>query len=248
VNIADKTFRLPDPITLPEDEVHLWRIDLEAASAFESRWQQVLSADERARGTRFHFARDRQSFVTTRALLRTILAAYLSIDPRDLTFLLSKKDKPVLGKPYSDNRVAFNISHSGTVALLAFTRGRDVGVDVELLRQDFDVEAIARRFFSENEQQQLTDLPTQERHQAFFRCWTRKEAYVKATGDGLSLPLHQFDVSIVSGDTNALLATRPDASEARLWAIRDVEAGSNYAAALCVHGHEWRLKNWKLPG
>ena len=127
--------------------------------------------------------------------------------------------------------VRFNVTHSGGIALLAFTRGREIGVDVEQVRHDFDPGAIARRYFSAHEQNQLADLPAEEKVDAFFRCWTRKEAYIKATGDGLSLPLSQFDVSLVPGETNALLATRPDESEAASWLLREVPAGPGYVAA-----------------
>ena len=128
--------------------------------------------------------------------------------------------------------------------MLAITRHREIGVDVEQVRRDFDLEGIARRFFSAHEQQQLAGLADEKKPEAFFRCWTRKEAYIKATGEGLSLPLHQFDVSIAAGDTDALLAARPDDSEVALWSLRDVPAGPGYAAALCVRGREWRLKDW----
>ena len=125
--------------------------------------------------------------------------------------------------------------------MLAFTRGREIGVDVEQVRSDFELEAIARRFFSPHEQAQLATVPADETPAAFFRCWTRKEAYIKATGDGLSLPLTQFDVSLEAGEQNALLATRPDASEVSRWLLRDVPGGSGYIAALCVRGQDWKL-------
>jgi 4'-phosphopantetheinyl transferase len=115
---------------------------------------------------------------------------------------------------------------------------------VEQVREDFDVEAIARRFFSAREQEQLAALPNEEKFEAFFRCWTRKEAYIKATGDGLSLPLHQFDVSVAPENSDALLSTRPDNSETALWSLREIPAGPSYVAALCVRGREWRLKSW----
>jgi 4'-phosphopantetheinyl transferase len=137
----------------------------------------------------------------------------------------------------------FNVSHSGSVAVLAFARGRALGVDVEQLRENFDHEAIACRFFSEEEQRQLAALQPSERYQGFFRCWTRKEAYIKAQGTGLSLPLHQFDVSLKPGEVNALLFTRPDSAEAARWSLQEVLAGDGYIAALCVSGHGWRLKS-----
>jgi 4'-phosphopantetheinyl transferase len=247
MNIADSDFQIEGALSLPEDEVHLWRVDLEATGANESRWQKLLSPDEAARASRFHFPVDRQRFVASRALLRTILGAYLGTDPNTLSFAYSQKEKPSLVQAHAGSRVTFNVSHSGGIALLAFTRRRDIGVDVEQVRRDFDVEAIAQRFFSPYEKNQLTSLPNGERFEAFFRCWTRKEAYIKATGEGLSLPLHQFDVSIKAEDMDALLSTRPDDSEAARWSLREVPAGSGYVAAFCVRGHDWRLKHWSNP-
>jgi 4'-phosphopantetheinyl transferase len=224
--------------------VQLWRVDLEAIGGDESRWQKVLSADESARAARFHFPRDRQRFVASHGLLRTILASYLTTDPGSLSFSYSKKEKPSLGPAHAGSNVTFNISHSGEIALFAFTRGREIGVDVEQVRRDSDLEAIARRFFSAHEQKQLAAFPAEEKVEAFFRCWTRKEAYIKATGDGLSLPLSQFDVSLAAGEKNALRATRPDATEAGQWLLQEVPVGAGYVAALCLRGQDWKLNDW----
>jgi 4'-phosphopantetheinyl transferase len=161
-----------------------------------------------------------------------------------LSFSYSKQEKPSLSAPHVDSGVTFNVSHSGGIALLAFTRRREIGVDVEQLRPDSDFEAIARRFFSAREQNQLAALPAEEKVDAFFRCWTRKEAFIKATGDGLSLPLSQFDVSLAARERSALLATRPDASEAGGWLLQEVPGGPGYVAALCVRGQDWKLKDW----
>jgi 4'-phosphopantetheinyl transferase len=243
MNITDSGFHIPATLTLPGDEVHLWRADLEALRNEESRWQQLLSFDERERADRFHFAHDRQRFSAARAMLRMILAAYLASDAKELTFSYSKKEKPSLAS-HGGRRIMFNVSHSGGVALFAFTRGRDVGVDVEQIRQNSDLEGIACRFFSAYEQKQLSGLPSVEKVDAFYRCWTRKEAYIKATGDGLSLPLSQFDVSLAPGSTSALLATRPDKSETDRWLLREVPAGPGFAGALCVCGRDWKLRDW----
>ena len=139
--------------------------------------------------------------------------SYVASEPAELVFRYSEKDKPSLA--LAGNRVEFNVSHSGTRALLAFARGRALGVDVEKIREDLDPDALAHRFFSSEEQSQLAALPTSEKFHGFFRCWTRKEAFIKAKGAGLSLPLDQFDVSLRPGEENALLATRPDRSRGR---------------------------------
>jgi 4'-phosphopantetheinyl transferase len=117
---------------------------------------------------------------------------------------------------------------------MAFVKQRPIGVDVENVGREVEAERLAERFFSEHERQALRRLEGDELQAAFFRCWTRKEAYIKAKGDGLSLPLHQFDVSIADGDRDALLATRPDAAEAERWTICDIPMGTGYAAALAV--------------
>src|ERR1700691_1568203 len=237
MNITDPGFQIEAPLSLPEDEVQLWRVDLAAVGGAESRWQKLLSSDEAERAARFHFPRDRQRFVAARALLRTILAGYLAghfkTDPGSLSFSYSDKEKPSLAPAHAGSNIAFNLSHSGEVALLAFTRGREIGVDIEQARGNSDIEGIARRFFSPAEQKQLAALPVEKRADGFFRCWTRKEAYIKATGDGLSLPLTQFDVALEPGESNALLATRPDSSEAGRWQLREVTGGPGYIAALC---------------
>jgi 4'-phosphopantetheinyl transferase len=243
-NITDAGFQIDAPLLLPENEVHLWRADLDAIRGEESHWRELLSLDESRRADRFHFDRDRQRFSAARAVLRKILAAYLAEDSKSLNFCYSKKEKPSLGQPYSASGITFNISHSGGIALFAISRGRDVGVDLEQIKGDIEVEAIGRRFFSAHEQSQLFALPAERQVEGFFRCWTRKESYIKATGDGLSLPLSQFDVSLAVGATDALVATRPDAGEAERWLLTDVSTELGYAAALCVRGRAWILKRW----
>jgi 4'-phosphopantetheinyl transferase len=242
MNIADADFHIESPLALPENEVQVWQADLEAIRGDEQRWQRLLSSDEATRAARYHFLADRQRFVAARALLRTILGGYLVTDPQRLTFAYSDKEKPSLGRVYAGSGISFNVSHSGGIALLAFSRRREVGVDVEQVRRDFDVEAIASRFFSAHEQEQLAAAPNEEKFESFFRCWTRKEAFIKATGAGLSLPLQQFDVSVAAGSSDALLSTRPDNSEAALWSLREIPAAPGYVAALCALGRDWHLK------
>jgi 4'-phosphopantetheinyl transferase len=241
MDIVDSESSVKSPLDLAGDAVHLWRVDLDAVSGVESRWSSVLSEDERIRAARFHFEKDRQHFIAGRAFLRRVIAAYLKTDPIELIFEYSEKSKPSLGGDYRASRLDFNISHSGGIALFAFTRGRRIGVDVEQVRHDFDTSAIAARFFSACEREQLAALPLEGQHEAFFRCWTRKESYIKATGEGLSLPLSQFDVSIAADDRNALLATRPDELEARQWSLRDVHVRPGYCGAVCVSGTGWEL-------
>ena len=242
MNISDPEFHLQTALTLPENEVHLWRLEVEPLAVSEDRWQQLLSTDEQVRAKRFLSVRARQEFVVTRGLLRTVLAAYVEADPKMLVFHHSAREKLRLGPPYADSGVTFNLSHAVGVALLAFSRSRELGVDVERVRRDLDVDSIARRYFSLHEQRDLATFNSEERYETFFRCWTRKEAYIKARGTGLSLPLRHFDVSLKPRDLNALLATRPESSEASHWALQEVSAGEGYVAALCVRDAGWVLK------
>jgi 4'-phosphopantetheinyl transferase len=247
MNIQTPVFQFEAVPALAENEVHLWRADLEALAPHEPRWQLLLSADEQKRAARFHFAADRQRFAAARATLRVILAGYLKILPVDIDFCYSKKDKPHLAPRHADCGITFNLSHSGGIALYAFARRRELGVDVERISRNVDVAGIARRFFSEQEQKQLLRLPADEQVESFFRCWTRKEAYIKATGDGLSLPLSQFDVSLEPGSGDALAATRPDNEESKHWLLGEVPAGDGYLAAICVSGRDWKLVSWNDP-
>ena len=241
MNITSAGIPLESPLTLDRSEVHLWRLNLETVAGTAEEWGSALSGDEQKRAARFHHARDRKCFTATRSALRQILGAYLKVDPKLLSFTYSDKEKPSLAGPEAASGIEFNVSHSGTLALLAFARGRMVGVDVEQTKRDIDTMAIAARFFSEAEKKKLASLPADQRTGAFFLCWTRKEAYIKATGKGLSLPLRQFDVSMTPSDQNALLATRPDPLERNRWSMRDIPVPAGYAAALCVSGMDWRL-------
>lgn len=252
-NITDPDSRFPETLVLLDDEVHIWRVDLAEVGGNEERWQSILSPDEVTRASRFQFTRDRQRFACTRALLRILLAGYQASDPLKLVFGYSKTEKPFLASLGSESPgvgsptpgdLQFNVSHSAEVALLAFARSREIGVDVERIRHDIDVESIAERFFSQHERTRLAAIRGEDRYPAFFRCWTRKEAYIKANGAGLALPLRDFDVSIAPSDQRSLLATRPDASEACRWSLSEVPAGSGYTAAVCIWGTDLRLRSW----
>lgn len=237
--------RLP----LDVDEVQVWQVPLGSLSRLESQAQDLLSPDEQQRAARFVFQKDRECYAAVRALLRTLLAAHMECAPRDLLFCYSQHDKPALAGKYVGNGLQFNVSHSGQMAAIAITRGRSVGIDIEKLRDDFAVEEIAQRFFSQAENDMLMNVPPELKVRAFFNCWTRKEAFVKAKGEGLSLPLNQFDVSLIPGQTAEILGTRPDAGEKDRWSLWALDAGDQYAAAIVVEGSGSRLvKVWPSSG
>jgi 4'-phosphopantetheinyl transferase len=228
-NVCDAT-----SIVCPElvsGVVQVWLQGLNASTTEVSATYLLLSRDEQERADRFRIERARKDFVLTRGRLRILLAGYLGMTPQELQFRYGNQGKPVLE---GNSDLCFNISHTDGLALMAFATRRKVGVDVEKLSRKTEAMRLAQRFFSERETQALSSLCGDELQAAFFRCWTRKEAYIKAKGDGLSLPLHQFDVSITAGDRDALLATRPDLSEAARWTISDVPITTAYAAAVAV--------------
>lgn len=219
------------PPELAPGVVHLWRRRLHASTAEVSACWRLLSSEEQERARRFRIERAHNSFVLTRGTLRCLLAQYLGRTPQEVRFLYADRGKPALE---GNSNWCFNVSHTDGLALLAFAKRRNIGVDVESLNRETQARRLAERFFSEGERQALRGLSREELQAAFFRCWTRKEAYIKAKGEGLSLPLHQFDVSVAVNDCDALLATRPDPAEADRWTICDVPIGPGYVAAVAV--------------
>jgi 4'-phosphopantetheinyl transferase len=233
---------MPEPPLLGQRDVHVWRVDLNQPPAIIEHCRQLLSVDEQARGDRFHFESDRQHFIVARGCLRAMLASYLGIGPQTIQFSYASHGKPELATSYSQARpLNFNLAHSGDFALYAFTRVGEIGVDLEHIRPDFTGDDIARRFFSSNEVGRLTGLPANLRDEAFFNCWTRKEAFLKAKGIGLSLPLDQFDVTLAPGEPAALLFTGWDETETTRWSLNAIDVGPGYVAALAVAGHDWEL-------
>jgi 4'-phosphopantetheinyl transferase len=206
-----------------------------------------LAADEQARAERFHFERDRGHFIVARGVLRAILGGYLKRAPEGLSFCYGSHGKPAIAGESGGDAIRFNVSHSHGIALYAVTRGREVGVDLERIRFNLAVAEIAERFFSRREVAMLRALPTEEQREAFFRCWTRKEACLKARGEGLSLPLDQVDVSLAPGEPDAAPGTQPDSSDASRWSLQELAPAPGYVAALAVEGHGWRLACWQWP-
>jgi 4'-phosphopantetheinyl transferase len=241
IAISDPKFEPTASLEIRRDEVHLWQVELTGVRSGEARWREIISDEEQRRADRFRFRIDRQNFTAARALLRILVGAYAGLAPQAVTFSYAKQGKPSLNARQQKEHVEFNLSHSGEIALLAFARGRAVGVDVERLRKNLDPEKIARRYFSRYEQKELSALPPEERYLGFFRCWTRKEAYIKARAAGLSLPLDEFDVSLKPGDQNALFQARGQDTDITAWSLGELAVPNGYVAALCVQGNGWRL-------
>jgi 4'-phosphopantetheinyl transferase len=235
----------PAKLTLADDEVHTWRATLDLPLSLVEQLGGLLTADESDRAERFHFEKDRQHFIVGRGLLRIILGRYLRIAPERLRFFYNRYGKPFLAPEYGLHKLCFNMSHSGGLALFAITRNRDIGVDLERIRANLEYEEIAERFFSPEEVMGLHTIPTRMKVEVFFNCWTRKEAYIKAQGQGLSLPLDSFDVSFAPGEPATLLATRDDPREASRWTLQELAPGQGYVGALAVRGCNCRYKYWQ---
>jgi len=242
----------PGSLDLKERQVDIWRIALDDSTRLlpglrtdpVKPVESTLSADETDRAARFHFEADRNRYVAAHGVVRDILAHYLNCDPAELIFSVNQYGKPAL----EDHKLEFNLSHSKDFALVAVTQGRNVGVDVERIRQGISSHVIAQQYFSKSEIAELQSLPIEQRVPAFFTCWTRKEAYIKAQGLGLSLPLESFDVSLSPNEPAILRATRPDEKEAARWTLLSLNVAQEYAGALAAEGKslDFRLWDWNL--
>jgi 4'-phosphopantetheinyl transferase len=239
----------PSDLTLLDDQVHVWQAALDQPPDVVDWLAETLSPDELARAERFHFARGRRRFIVSRGVLRTILGRYLRIDPRQVQFRYSSRGKPYLAEGMWDDALRFNLAHSHELAVYGVTRGREVGIDLERVRPLADAEGIVGRFLSTRENAEFRSLPESLKLEAFYNCWTRKEAYLKATGDGLGRALDTFDVSLLPGVPAALLHVDGDRAESARWALRTLAPGSEYVAALAVERDDWcmvRLQ-WRAP-
>jgi 4'-phosphopantetheinyl transferase len=235
----------PEKLTLQMNEVHVWRANLQAKPDSIETYYLLLSADEQARANRFHFQKDHNRYVMARGILRAMLSRYLDLPPQDLQFCYSPMGKPSLAHP-SDLPLCFNLSHSGQLALYAVACSREVGVDVEQIRLERDCEGIVERFFAASEQTDLNALSPELRPQGFFNGWTRKEAFLKATGQGLTIPLEQIVVSLLPNQPAQILHTVWNPAEAARWSIQALEVGHAYAAAVVAAGQDWQTVTWEF--
>jgi len=234
-----------EALVLGSDEVHVWRAALEVPATQMQAYARLLASDERARAAKFRFERDRSHFVVARGILRSLLSRYLHNESHPLHFTYNQFGKPTLAGEADSQNLLFNVAHSHKLALYAVTRLGAIGIDLEYMRDDPEYERIAERFFSPNEVYLLHTVPQEKRLEAFFACWTRKEAYIKARGMGLSLDLKDFDVSLAPGEPITLLNSREEGLDITRWSLYDLSPGAGYKAALAVEGHPVRLMCWQ---
>lgn len=217
------------------DRVDVWRVRLDQPAS-TAQANNVLSPDELARANRFHFERDRLHYVRCRTALRFLLGRYLGIPALEIRFEYQTSGKPELAAKQNLRRLRFNVSHSADLALIAVSADHRLGVDIENIRADLDVAMLSERFFSARERASLQALPQNLHLQAFFACWTRKEAFLKATGDGLSFPLSDFTVSTHPERSPELEEIRGDTEVAQHWFLADLSPKNGYRATVAVEG------------
>lgn len=224
-----------------ENEVHIWNVKLDVPELTRKKLQLYLSTAEIQRASRFHFVKDQIHFIVARGMLRKILSYYTNKHPYEIEFEYNKYGKPFIEYEINNVPLRFNLSHSHNMAVYAIAIGREVGIDIEFVRDDFSDIEIAERFFSPDEIAALKSLPKHLQKHAFFLCWTRKEAFIKAKGKGLSIPLDQFDVSLVPEQPVKLLKTRYNRLDASRWMLINIELFPGYAAAVAIEGQNVQI-------
>lgn len=236
--------------SLSNPDVHIWHASLEQPGEAVQALRAFLSEDELKRAERFHYDLHRGHFIAGRGILRHLLSLYTGIEPGQLQLEYTRNGKPFLPGMDGASGIRFNLSHSGGMAVYAFTRGREVGIDIEHQRPIDDMDRIAERNFSAREYTTLRNLPEGEQLEAFYLCWTRKEAFIKAIAEGISFPLQQFDVTLIPGEPARLLSVDGSSEIARRWSMHNLTIAKGYAAALVIEGSDCtlRLHMWEYSG
>lgn len=226
---------LSSSFNLSTNLVHLWKFSLLDLQHIQEELSKLLSNEELARSERFRFEKDRATFVGARANLRKLLGLYLGRKPEDIVFDHNEQGKPSVN---SSSRIQFNISHSKNMIFMGFTLKHQIGVDVEFNQKQIEVPEIAKSFFSKNETEELLSLPKDEQLHAFFRCWTRKEAYIKAKGGGLSIPLDQFEVSLRKNEPACLKKITWEDDNPSAWKMKSLNLSDDYTAACIINNQK----------
>lgn len=224
-------------LSLVTNDVHVWRINLDIPEAQLQSLLATLSSDELNRSNRFHFQEHRERFIAGRGILRSILGRYLGIEPQQVRFDYQERGKPILADTLAKSGLCFNLSHSQGLALCAVNYHYPIGVDLEYIRRQSDVEALAKRFFLPSEYALMRSLPPEQQQETFFRYWTCKEAYLKTTGEGLT-QLEQIEISLTPTEP-AQLQTSEN------WSLCELTPAEDYFGAVVVANSGCHLHCWQ---
>ncbi len=232
-----------EQLSIKQDTLHVWYARIDVDQKNKEQYHSLLSTDERERARKFHFEKDRVAFIAARGILRKLSGYYLNTNPTAIRFNYSSHGKPSYAV---DTNLKFNISHSGNMAAFAFGHAASIGVDIEKIKHDFDPIDLASGFFSKEEITALKNRPNDDQQRAFFRCWTRKESFIKAEGSGLSFPLNLFAVSLENDSDAALLKTHWDLSERTKWQLVSFVPAKGYLGALAIKGEPKQISYFNL--
>lgn len=235
----------PHPLHLLPHDIHVWKIPLHPPLVWVNKLWNLLDLEEQQRAERYKTPALQEAFVTGRGGLRLILHRYLDTEPDHVKFATEQHGKPYVAEPSTSPPLSFNLAHSGELALLAVTLTRKVGIDIERHRRPLNYAGLVQRMCSPQEQAFLGRISHEQRQTAFLTCWTRKEAYVKATGMGITFPLNTVTVSLAQDAPPALLHVERNEEEPSRWAMRDLYPGHGYTAALVGEGHDWTHSCWE---
>ena len=222
--------------SLKSNQIHIWSVALDIDIKTQIRYWKVLSEEERQRAEAFKFVKDKIKYIACRGALRQLMGHYLKTPANEISIEYVKN-----GKPHHNSNLEFNVSHSRDMAVIGFTYDTILGIDIEFIHRKIEFHQIARRFFSTNESDIVINAPRESMHQYFYNCWTRKEAFIKALGDGLSFPLDQFEVTCAPDEVPKLMSTKWDETEVEKWSLWAFEKSKDYVGALAIQGPEKQL-------
>ena len=220
---------------LEQNQVHIWRVNIDNPTLnLDDLFSDVLSDDERKRVDRLKSEKDKRRFIVSRGLLRENLGNYIGTEPSDITFTYNKYGKPGLKPEHNLGNIKFNVSHSANLAIYAISQNREVGIDLEYIREVRTADKIIKRFFTQQETDFYYSQPENKKKLAFFTLWTRKEAYSKARGMGIGLPSKEFDLNLAPTTVTSTTNTKAESK----WSLVDIEIDEDYLAALATEGKD----------